>query len=55
VIDDKLVSAVKEIGESFPAIGGIEDIVFFDFDPRKPAALDGKGFAFVSQLPLFGE
>jgi hypothetical protein len=39
VIDDELASPVEEISESFLAARGIEDIILFDFDPRKLAVL----------------
>jgi hypothetical protein len=39
VIDDVLASSVEEISESFLAARGIEDIILFDFDPRKLAVL----------------
>jgi len=33
VINDELAFAVEEIGESFLAAGGIENVVLFDLDP----------------------
>src|SRR6266851_2728920 len=53
VIDDELGFAAKEIGKRLFSVGAIEDVVFFDFDPGKFAALGAEGITLASEL-LFG-
>jgi hypothetical protein len=55
VIDDELASPVEQVGERFLAARRIEDIVLFDFDPGKLAALGGNGVALARELLLFGQ
>src|SRR5258708_23704454 len=53
VIDDELGFAAKEIGERLFSVGAIENVVLFDFDPGKFAALGAEGITLASE-PLFG-
>jgi len=41
MVDEELAAAGEKIGERFSSVGAIEDVLLFDFFPRKFAALLG--------------
>lgn len=55
MINDKLAFAVEKFGESFLAVGGIENVVLFDLDPGQLAPLRRDGITLARELLLAGQ
>src|SRR5260370_24521438 len=54
VVDDQLTFAAKEIGERFFSVGAVEDVVLFNFDPGKFAALGVECIALAGERSFPG-
>jgi hypothetical protein len=55
VVNNELALAVEKVRERYLPVQAVENVIFFDLDPRKLAAFSSESVALAREPLLFGE